>query len=254
MYASESPAPTSTSSTTPPQPLLLRQAPAHVAPQRHRVAGRGRARAARPPRRGRSHASRRARARSGRSRPTRRTRRSRTRRASSAARPAGTSSPITCARALGPEADDRPLGERAVDVRRARSSARLRGRRSAGSRAPPPARRGTGRRPSPSGSTPRSGAPGARSVAQDPERLEVRGLEQHLGRRVRDLGLLAAHDRGERDRALGVGDHQVVRLERDGRAVERPQLLARRARAARRSAPRRASSGRRRAAGCPRRA
>ena len=35
---------------------------------------------------------------------------------------------------------------------------------------------------------------------QDPDRLEVRGLEQHLGRVVADLALEAAHDRRERHR------------------------------------------------------
>ena len=48
--------------------------------------------------------------------------------------------------------------------------------------------------------------------AEDAVRLEVRGLEQHARRRVADLGLLAAHDPGERDAALGVGDHEVVGL------------------------------------------
>jgi hypothetical protein len=44
---------------------------------------------------------------------------------------------------------------------------------------------------------------------EDRERLEVRGLEQNLGRALADLGLLAAHDPGERNRAVGVGDQQV---------------------------------------------
>ena len=35
---------------------------------------------------------------------------------------------------------------------------------------------------------------------EDADRLEVRGLEEDLGRRVGDLGLLPAHDRCERDR------------------------------------------------------
>ena len=58
---------------------------------------------------------------------------------------------------------------------------------------------------------------------------------------VADLGLLAAHDPGERDRALGVGDHQVVGHELAVDAVERAQPLAAAARAGRRSARRRAS-------------
>ena len=64
-------------------------------------------------------------------------------------------------------------------------------------------------------------------MREDPGRLEVRGLEQDVGRLVADLGLLAAHDPGERDRALGVGDHEVARLELAVDAVERAQLLAR---------------------------
>ncbi len=74
-------------------------------------------------------------------------------------------------------------------------------------------------------------------VRKMPVRLEVRGLEQHRRRRLADLGLLAAHDPGERDRALGVGDHQVVGDELAVDAVERAQPLARVRRGARRSGP-----------------
>ena len=45
---------------------------------------------------------------------------------------------------------------------------------------------------------------------------------------VGELGLLAAHDPGERDRALGVGDHEIGRVELPQLAVERAHLLARR--------------------------
>ena len=62
--------------------------------------------------------------------------------------------------------------------------------------------------------------------AHDPDGLEVRGLEQDLGRLLGDLALLAAHDRRERDRALGVGDDEVGLVQPPQRAVERPQLLA----------------------------
>ena len=62
--------------------------------------------------------------------------------------------------------------------------------------------------------------------AQDPERLEVRRLEEHLARVLRDLAVLAAHDRRERDGALAVGDEQVVRVEAAERPVERAELLA----------------------------
>ncbi len=63
--------------------------------------------------------------------------------------------------------------------------------------------------------------------AQDPERLEVRRLEQHLRRGVGDLAVLAAHDRRERDGLLAVRDEEIVRVEEAQRAVERAELLAR---------------------------
>ncbi len=69
--------------------------------------------------------------------------------------------------------------------------------------------------------------PEALGGAENPERLEVRCLEEHVRRRVRDLAVLAAHDRRERDRALAVRDEQVVRLEPAQRAVERAHLLTR---------------------------
>ena len=47
-----------------------------------------------------------------------------------------------------------------------------------------------------------------------------------MRRGLADLGLLAAHDPGERDRAVGVGDHEVVGDERALDAVERRQPLA----------------------------
>ena len=94
-----------------------------------------------------------------------------------------------------------------------------RGRRSAPSSAPPAsssmsrvarsrrARRGTGRRPSPSGSSPRCAAAGARTSGRC---RAARSSPPRAGRRraVADLRLLAAHDPGERDRPLRVGDHR----------------------------------------------
>ena len=62
---------------------------------------------------------------------------------------------------------------------------------------------------------------------EDPGRLEVRGLEQDVGRAFADLRLGAAHDPGERDRARLVGDHQIVRLEHTLRVVERDEPLPR---------------------------
>ncbi len=63
-------------------------------------------------------------------------------------------------------------------------------------------------------------------AAQDPDRLEVRGLEQEVRRRGGDLGLLAAHDPGEPDGALAVGDDEILFGQRALDAVERPHLLA----------------------------
>ena len=77
---------------------------------------------------------------------------------------------------------------------------------------------------------PAVGALGAQAqalrAAEDPGGLEVGRLEQDGGRLVADLGLLAAHDPREGDRALGVADQQVLGLERAVDAVERAQLLA----------------------------
>ncbi len=63
--------------------------------------------------------------------------------------------------------------------------------------------------------------------AHDPERLEVRRLEQHLRRVVAHLAVEAAHDRRQGNRALAVGDQQVALVELPQRAVEGRQLLAR---------------------------
>jgi hypothetical protein len=62
--------------------------------------------------------------------------------------------------------------------------------------------------------------------SEDADRLEVRRLEQDGRRRLRDFRLLAAHDRGDRHRLLGVGDHQVALVELAGGPVERGDLLA----------------------------
>ena len=126
---------------------------------------------------------------------------------------------------LGTQVDDRTLRERPLDVRRAghprarevddQAARELRGRlREIRVDALLPAIRARGPERMP------FGAP------QDPERLEVRCLEQHLGRLVPDLALLAAHDRGERDGPVGVGDHEIRRLELPFDAVERTQALA----------------------------
>ena len=62
--------------------------------------------------------------------------------------------------------------------------------------------------------------------AEDADRLEVRRLEEQLGRRLGDLRLEASHDRRERNRTLAVGDQQVARPELAERAVERAEGLA----------------------------
>jgi hypothetical protein len=56
-------------------------------------------------------------------------------------------------------------------------------------------------------------------------RVEVRALEEDVGRARGHLGLGAAHYAGDRDRALGVGDHEVVRGERARGTVQRRDLL-----------------------------
>ena len=61
---------------------------------------------------------------------------------------------------------------------------------------------------------------------QERERLEVGRLEQDLGARVAHLRLLPAHDPGERDCPLRVGDHEVLLVELTLDAVERPELLS----------------------------
>ena len=63
--------------------------------------------------------------------------------------------------------------------------------------------------------------------AENAERLEVGRLEEHLVCRVRDLAVLAAHDRREGHGALAVRDEEIVRVDRAERPVERSHLLAR---------------------------
>ena len=69
-------------------------------------------------------------------------------------------------------------------------------------------------------------SPRRSDVLQDRDGLEVRRLEEDARRLGGDLGLLAAHDRRERDRALAVLDHEVARVELAQLAVERAHLLA----------------------------
>ena len=87
--------------------------------------------------------------------------------------------------------------------------------------------------------------------AEDADRLEVRRLEEQLGRRLGDLRLEASHDRRERNGTLAVGDQQVARPELAERAVERAERLA--FAGAPHEDPRRPreARGRTRGAGCP---
>ena len=78
-----------------------------------------------------------------------------------------------------------------------------------------PARRRVGAEPQP----PRG--------AQHRQRVEVRRLEQEVRRLVAHLAVLAAHDPGDRDGPLRVGDHEVGRRELALVAVERADLLPR---------------------------
>ena len=77
--------------------------------------------------------------------------------------------------------------------------------------------------------------PAVRALGAESQALRVRKVvygskfaaSSRIVRRVRaDLRLLAAHDPRERDRALTVGDHQVVRLELAFDAVERTQTFS----------------------------
>ena len=53
----------------------------------------------------------------------------------------------------------------------------------------------------------------ALAAAQNGQRLEVGRLEHDARRCVRDLGVAAAHDAADRDRLLGVRDHEVIGIE-----------------------------------------
>ena len=54
----------------------------------------------------------------------------------------------------------------------------------------------------------------------------MRGLEEHVGGGGRDLGVLAAHDPGQADHAVGIGDHQELRVDGGVVAVEQLQGFA----------------------------
>ena len=60
--------------------------------------------------------------------------------------------------------------------------------------------------------------------ARDGHRFEVCALEQDSRGRVADFGVETAHHAGDCERLVGVGDQQVVRIERAGDVVERDEL------------------------------
>ena len=63
--------------------------------------------------------------------------------------------------------------------------------------------------------------------ARDRRRVEVRGLDEDVGRRAGDLGGRTAHDAGDGQRLLAaVGDEQVLGVQRALDVVERRELLA----------------------------
>ena len=64
-------------------------------------------------------------------------------------------------------------------------------------------------------------------AAPDHPPVEVGDLEQHVGRRLRDLGVEPAHDPGDPDGALAIGDDQDLGIELALLAVEGDQRLAR---------------------------
>ena len=61
--------------------------------------------------------------------------------------------------------------------------------------------------------------------AEHRDRVPVRRLDEHPGRRLGHLGRLAAHDATEADDPAVVGDHQVLRRQRPVDAVQRRQPL-----------------------------
>ena len=90
--------------------------------------------------------------------------------------------------------------------------------------------------------------------AEDRVRLEVRGLEQDLGRLLADLRLLAAHDSRERDRALTSAIIRSYGSSSRSTPSSVRSFSPGLARVARRSCRRQASRSRTRAAGCRARA
>ena len=253
VYASEKPAPTSTSSSVAAEPLLGRQVAGDGAAEGHRVRDPVEHRprdlldevdlarhVAGTPRRD-GHLPRR---RSSKPRPPRIARCS----------SSGTSSPIRRRARSGRSVTSGRGREARRGRRRGRRARRPRGRRAAGSRAPRPARPHRGRRPSPTCSSPPCAARARSEVRSTPIGSKFAASSSTSVVCVLDLRLEPAHDRGERDRPLAVRDQEVARQElalrsRRASAGSRPV-----ARGGRRCGRRRASRGRTRGAGSPRRA
>ena len=165
-----------------------------------------------------------------------------------------TSRPMQPRRALRPQRDDRT--RRAAPRGRPRhpSSRRRRDRRASGS---PCTAAGSARY----GSTPFSHRfePAVRSASRsDVPRIPI-GSKFAASRSTSVVvsptsALEPAHDRGERDRLLAVGDQEIARVEPPQRPVERPQLLSVAGVSDDDRAVVRARCDRTRAAGCPTRA
>ncbi len=66
----------------------------------------------------------------------------------------------------------------------------------------------------------------ATAAADDRRRREVRRFQEHVAGGVGHLGVLPAHDAGQGDRTVGVGDHQEAIVQRRGAAVEQLQRFA----------------------------
>jgi len=64
-----------------------------------------------------------------------------------------------------------------------------------------------------------------RSLA-DGRRLERGGFQDHRLGIGADLAIRPAHDAGQRNRALAIGNHAIVRLQRARLTVQRRQCLA----------------------------
>ena len=168
----------------------------------------------------------------------------------------GTSSPFSASARSGRNADDRPLGQVAVHVGRARPARAGELDEQLASRGRRPARRGAGRRPSPSGSSPRCAARAARSVRRIPTGSKFAASRSTFVVSGRTSVSSPPMIAGERDRrASPSAMTRIGRVELAQRAVERRAApRPGRARPDDDPAAARACRSRTRAAGCRARA